>query len=390
MRRCLADDVVIRDHRVLGVGAETGDELVASARAMAEISPDAAVEILRILAWNRCGRIAIQRMFGSAMGGGGPLENFSITVTQTRGDRIQRLELFDIDAADAARARFAELCAERDPLRIPDNAASRTGDRILAAIASHDLALARELTCHDFVWEDRGKRALTSGGVELWFESIEYYQSLRGQRTRERIATRGDRIEINRVTWTGAPGGSEYEIEFIVLFEIDAEGKLLAAIRFDPDDRAAAFEEAEARFLSGEAANVGGQAPFLELDRALRGRDWEAMRRSFADGAVVRDHRTLGVGQETVDELIASMRAQSELSPDARVEGFRLLAWNRHGRVMVVGSAGSALDGGGPFENFYITVTLARGDRVDRQEVFDIDASDAALARFAELCAERE
>jgi len=52
-------------------------------------------------------------MSGSALGGGGPLENFAIYVTLTCGDRIQRQELFDIDAADAALARFAELCAER-------------------------------------------------------------------------------------------------------------------------------------------------------------------------------------------------------------------------------------------------------------------------------------
>src|SRR4029453_14655276 len=107
--------VVIRDHRVLGVGAETGDELVASARAMAEISPNAAVEIIRILAWNRCGRIAIQRMFGSAMGGGTPLENFPNPAPQPGGKKTQRLEFFDTPPSDAALALFAELCGERDP-----------------------------------------------------------------------------------------------------------------------------------------------------------------------------------------------------------------------------------------------------------------------------------
>ena len=197
-------------------------------------------------------------------------------------------------------------------------------------------------------------------------------------------------MEINRVTWTGAPGGSEYEIEFIVLFETDAEGKLRAAIRFDADDRVAAFEEAEKRFLAGEAAPIGGQAPFAAFGPAYRRRDWEAMRRCFADDAVVCDHRTLGVGAETPDEFVASARAQAELSPDAVAEEFRLLEWNRHGRVAVVRAMGSALHGGGPFERVDIIVFLTDGDRIRRLEPFDITAADAAFARFAELCAERE
>jgi hypothetical protein len=53
-------------------------------------------------------------MFGSALSGGGPFENLSINVLMTQADRVRRLELFDITAADAALARFAELCAERE------------------------------------------------------------------------------------------------------------------------------------------------------------------------------------------------------------------------------------------------------------------------------------
>ena len=210
-----------------------------------------------------------------------------------------------------------------------------------------------------------------------------------GERTRERIgdARRPDRDQPRHLG--GASSGIEYEIEFIVLFEVDAEGKLRAAIRFDPEDRAAAFEEADIRFAAGEAAAIGGQAPFASLTGTSNRHDWETMRRCFTDDVFIRDHRTIGIGAETGEELVASARAMVELSPDATVEIFRLLAWNRHGQVAVYRMFGSALGGGGPLENFAITVTLTRGDRVHRQELFDIDAADAALARFAELCAER-
>src|SRR5213593_2743578 len=42
-----------------------------------------------------------------------------------------------------------------------------------------------------------------------------------------------------------------------------ADGRLLASIHFDLEDRSTAFDEAQARFLAGEAAPIGGQAPIF-------------------------------------------------------------------------------------------------------------------------------
>jgi hypothetical protein len=249
---------------------------------------------------------------------------------------------------------------------------------------------ARALIRDDFVFEDRGKRALTTGGAAEWIQTGEFFRAEGGRLSQELIGTRGDRISISRVTWSGEPGANEFEIELIGLTEVDADGKLCKAMRFDPDDRAAAFEEAERRFLAGEAAPIGGQAPFAAFGPAYRRRDWEAMRRCFTDDAVVCDHRTLGVGAETPDGFVASARAQAELSPDAVAEEIRLLEWNRHGRVAVIRAVGSALHGGGPFERVDIIVFLTDGDPIRRLEPFDIEVAHAALGRFSELCAERE
>jgi hypothetical protein len=130
--------------------------------------------------------------------------------------------------------------------------------------AASDVATVRALLSNDFVFEDRGKRALTSGGAEEWIETSAFFRSRGGQVTRELIGTRGDRISIDHVTWTGVPGGSEFEIDLIGLAEVDADGKLRAVIRFDADDRGAAFEEA-ARFLAGKRRD-GYQTP---LPRSL-------------------------------------------------------------------------------------------------------------------------
>jgi hypothetical protein len=44
---------------------------------------------------------------------------------------------------------------------------------------------------------------------------------------------------------------------------------------------------------------------------------------------------------------------------------------------------------GGPFENVFLRLIVADGDRIRHFETFDLADADQALARFEELCAER-
>jgi len=228
------------------------------------------------------------------------------------------------------------------------------------------------------VFEDRGKRALVRGGVETWIESLRFL-STEAQADREMIGSAGDRIALERIVWTGAG----FEIELILLTEVDAEGRLLRSIRFDPDDRRAAFDEMGVRFATGE----GAEAPRTLIGRAFNDHDWETHRDSFAPDAVAHDHRPLSLGVVTRDEYTQSARAWAEMAPDVGVEVLRIIAWNRHGRVFLSRAFGTVRDGG-PFENFFVGLHLCDGDRIQRLEFFDVDAANAALARFAELCAE--
>jgi hypothetical protein len=70
------------------------------------------IEPFRTLAWNRHGCVATCRQIGT-IAAGGPFENVFVVVWLTDGDRIHRLEVFDIEDADRAVARFEELCAAR-------------------------------------------------------------------------------------------------------------------------------------------------------------------------------------------------------------------------------------------------------------------------------------
>src|SRR6185295_680228 len=69
------------------------------------------------------------------------------------GGRFTRWELFEIDALDAALARFEEL--RPDPLRVPPNAATRMWDRWQTALAAGDEVAVRACSDPSYRFEDR-------------------------------------------------------------------------------------------------------------------------------------------------------------------------------------------------------------------------------------------
>ena len=71
--------------------------------------------MVRILLWNRHGRVIVSRGFGTMPDGGGPFESVLVSVLVIDGDRIRHLELFDIAEVERALARFEELCAGMRP-----------------------------------------------------------------------------------------------------------------------------------------------------------------------------------------------------------------------------------------------------------------------------------
>ena len=193
---------------------------------------------------------------------------------------------------------------------------------------------------------------------------------------------------LDRLAWAGEFDEAHWEADKLRLTEIDADGRLRASINFDVDDRSAAFAEAEARFVAGEAAAIGGQAPIAALVRALGRHDWAALRTVLADDAAICDRRALAImGEFDRDQWVESLRTLADLAPNMDWELFRILAWNRHGRVGAGRLFGTTRDGG-PFENAFVAVLLTRGDHVQRYEFFDVGDADQALARFAELCAD--
>ncbi len=384
-RAALPADFVLDDHRRTGLGRIDGaDAYVASVAAVFELSPDARWDVLYYLAAAPHGFVSVNRMSGTNAEGG-DFESPFVALLLRRDDRFEAGEMFEIDHLDAALASFEEL--RPDPLRIPPNAATRMRDRNRDAFVARDWDAIRALAGADFVFDDRGKRALVSGNVETWIASMEFTSQPGFRVENNIIGTLGDRIVLDRIRWFGKPDGDAFEFERVRLLEVGADGLLRAVLFFDPEDRFAASVEGIARFAAGEAAGSAGITPFIAFARALDARDWEATRECYAPDLVLVDHRPLSFGTLDREQWIASIQANDELSVGLTWDVFRVLAWNERGFAVGIRRLGTIPDGGGPFENELFTVALTGEGRIARYEIFDDVDAERAAARFEELCA---
>jgi ketosteroid isomerase-like protein len=117
MRRCLADDCVLRDHRAVGLlEGLSADAWIESVRVHAELAPDLDAEVFRIVAQSHFGRVDGNRIFGTATDGG-PFESVFLRAVLTDGARIRHYEIFDVADVDRALARFDELSAASSAAR---------------------------------------------------------------------------------------------------------------------------------------------------------------------------------------------------------------------------------------------------------------------------------
>ena len=257
MAALFAPTLVVTDHRPLGWEPIHGPAAyVATLRSLFDLAPDARLRTDHLVLHAR-GMLKVATWLGTREGGA--FEAPRIAVIELDGlGRIGRYDFYNLDQLDKARARFDAMGADAapDPLRIPPNAATWDSDRVREAFDARDLDALRALAGEEFQYEDRSRRALVSGDVEVWIASSTFLVSEAAARfaKHELLGTVGDRIALHQIAWSGASDATRFELDRHRIVEVDAEGKLRALILFDPDDRRAAFAEAQARFAAGEAA----------------------------------------------------------------------------------------------------------------------------------------
>jgi hypothetical protein len=313
-----------------------------------------------------------------------------VSVTIVENGLVTRSELFEVDDLDAAKRRFEELRppsllelrrTSPDPLRILPNAATRTADRHDAALVAGDFDALSRLCAPSMLFDDRRRAVLLTGGRDMFLASSRLTAGARVGRTL--LATAGDRLALEHHRWSD-PAGRKWEVENLLVHEVDADGRTVALIAFDPDDRRAAAMEMHDRFALSDEARCIPEAVFEGL-RGVNAHDLERVRATMPADFVMDDHRRTGLGRlESAEAYLASLHALVEQSPDVTVETLRVIAAEPHGLLVLARNFGTLRDGD-EFESVYVRMTLYQGHTVYRAEMFEPEDLDAARARFEEL-----
>ncbi len=398
VRAPYADDLIVEDHRRAGLGRlEGGDAYADSLAVLWELASVTTVE----LGWYwpaiaPDGALVTIRRTGD-IAGGGPFESDYLYLFFHAQGRMTRVELFELEDLDAALARFEELrgSERREGLAasVRPNLATAAMERNWTAFDALDLDAAdaaldaaRAHYAPDFVWDDRRPLVGLSGGLDLMLASVRERLVMGARQQRTIVGTAGDRVAIGRALWAGGPPDGRFEVEFLVVSEVDEAGLFSALIFFEPGDTRAAQREAWSRWAAIDPAVAPVLDGILEITDAWNAHDRARLRACYAEGLVVEDHRLAGIGRIVgVDAYVETNAVLWDLAPDQRIGyGWSLPAVDRHGAVGILRREGRLPDGGA-FESEYVTLSRRNGDLITHLEFFELVALDAALARFEEL-----
>ncbi|HSQ00277.1 MAG TPA: AAA family ATPase, partial [Candidatus Dormibacteraeota bacterium] len=240
----LSPELATHDHRPLGWEPSQGPQpYIEALRSLVELAPDVR---LRLDHGEMCARgyLALATWAGTHEGGAFEAPSYIVGVLDDSG-RACRFDQYELDQFDAARARYADVRAAAQ-LHAP-NRASRVREHLLTLFAGDDWPALRALAAPGFIYDDRRRWTQMSGDVEFWIRSMQAVREVDVSPTFELLATLGDRIAVERALWRGTSEGGPIEVDYLAVTQVDAAGRLVASINFDPDDRDAALAEARAR-----------------------------------------------------------------------------------------------------------------------------------------------
>ncbi|HVH16845.1 MAG TPA: nuclear transport factor 2 family protein, partial [Myxococcota bacterium] len=383
LRGLLPAEFDFHDHRRTGLGRLRVDEYLASLSQLLEQAPDLTVETLHTIEIEKYGELAISRMSGTQVDGGGEFESISVRLSHFEADRLVGVEAFELEDLEAARARFEAL--RPDPLRIPPNAATRAIDVHQLAFAAGDWDALADDIAPGMVFDDRRRGVLVSGDRDQFIRGCRMIGSTQARLSTTLLATAGDRLALEHERWSGsADGGGAYEAENLSVVEVDADGHIAAIVAFDPDDHRAAAAEMRERFFRGEAAPFMPRSA-MELLRAWDDHDLARVRAAIPDDFYLHDHRRTGVGRvDGADAYVESVSALFEHAPDLAADTLYQLALEEHGSLSV-GRTHGRLAEGGAVESVFLRLNEYTGGRVVGMELFELESLDAARARFEAL-----
>ncbi len=375
LRAVFTDDFELVDHRPASLGRMDGDAYAASIQEMWRIVP------LRndVVMYHEMTeeRVLAEMLNRGVTAEGASIETAFQMIIEIREGRVSRLEPFPVEAIDAARARFA---SSPDSEKV--HPCLRFHELRSRYMAAGEWEAAAALYSDEVAFEDRrsGLRTRLEGKVAI----IEHARvAARGTEMQASlVATRGDRLALMRGLIST---GREYEVELLLLHELDEDGRLVLNMLFDADDTEEAMAELDERYRSGEGAPHADVVSLLSAFMStMNARDWQELSELFVPDARVVDHTPAGRGDMSVQQFIESLQALVDLTTEmfGSVTEFHDFA---DGLSLVdAHNFGLSLDGA-EVDIAYQMVAEYRNGRFAHIDLFPRERLDLARARFKQL-----
>jgi ketosteroid isomerase-like protein len=373
-------DFTHHEHRQFGWDVHDRDGVVAMLESWPEMVPDARMFVSRLEADTEHLMALVYGGVGTA--DGGELELLLAAVLEERGGRIVRQEAFDPDDRDGLVRRFDELRRERELEQTP---AGRLHLEYLRANNARDWEAFARLHSDDFVWVEH--RAL-GWDLSSPAEAVDLLKSWTeispdGRLSSPKLYGHTEHLLAGVFVGGGSAEGTDWEVAVGFVRE-ERDGLLVRAEAFEPDDREGIVRRFEQLAAERELESTPAGRAYLAYLRTNNERDWEALRGLYSDDFAMADHRGIDEwGIETADEVVASMKAWAEMSPDGRLGHVEVLAQDEHVIAAVMSGSGSV--DGAAFEIESPFVAAVRAGRIARLEVFKADDRAGALASYERL-----
>lgn len=299
-----------------------------------------------------------------------------IIVTEVRDGQMSSACLFDEDDEEAAFA-YAEGRVQADSSRLAvTNLAQRTWDKGLRALQTHDADFVVACYAEPFVYDDRRRLAGNPlGDVRSAHERIlAQYNHFEGHT----LAVRGDHLHLGWMRWSNDSG---FETLYLIVHEVDDNGRIVYEGRFDEDDFESAYRELDERYYAGEgmAFAAVGTTP-TEVVIALNRGDFDKVFDELAvsDAPVVNRSR-LPFPDRSADFLRTSFADLETLVTSTRT-WFSALCWVSEVWTVVRFEREAVGADGEQYAWTHLVVLEIRGGRIASMCEFELDDEDAAFA----------
>ncbi len=307
----------------------------------------------------------------------------------------------DIDAAmaelEAAHARLeGRRPAQPEPLPIElDNACVRAGDRVTDAINREAWDEFEQLFAPDGLIESR-RKIVGFGQIDVPAGEFPRVNRRVLEKVPMRvnqlvIAVRGERLALSRlVIGAGDVSPGAPQDEFLLLYGIDEDGRIVLQVWFDVDDIDAATTELDVLHARSEDQHPqtrrlqnAASSAYGRLWRYFAARDWEALADTIDPDVSDDDHRrVVNAGlRHGRDALIANLRAVA----DVGTTNVTPVVIATRGERLVLASVRLSSRDERP-EAFYNEVLrvieINSDERIAALAVFDLDDFDSAIAEL--------